>query len=209
LTSPNYGNLGRLEYDFIVKPGATPNAVSFEFKGVSAPRLLDGDLVMSSGKGEIRQQKPVAYQEIDGSRRGVDARYVLLDGGRIGFEVGAYDRRQPLVIDPQLIYSLYMFDEQDMGGTVDAAGNVYVCGATMDSVYEALTDAFVVKINSTGTAVIYRNFFGVKGGSDQANAIAADAAGNAYVTGHTSGPTNYGIFQPLIQFNRPTMATRS
>jgi hypothetical protein len=91
-----YGHPGRLEYDFIVKPGATPDPIDLAFEGVSSLRLADGDLVMSIGNGEIHQKKPVVYQEIDGARRVVDADYVLRDGGRIGFNIGAYDHKRPV-----------------------------------------------------------------------------------------------------------------
>ena len=40
-----------------------------------AIRLDDGDLVMAVGTGEVRQKKPVVYQEIDGARRLIEAGY--------------------------------------------------------------------------------------------------------------------------------------
>jgi hypothetical protein len=46
-------------------------------------------------------------------------------------------------------------------------------------------DAFITKINSTGTALIYSTYIGGKG-HDAAYAIAIDAAGAAYITGETS-----------------------
>ena len=54
----------------------------------------------------MRQHKPVTYQVIDGTRREVESRYVI-DANEVGFEIGAYDRAQPLVIDPVLTYSTY------------------------------------------------------------------------------------------------------
>ena len=203
-----YGNPGRLEYDFIVKPGATPDGIDFEFEGVSGVRLADGDLVMSIGKGEIRQKKPAVYQEIDGAKRVVDARYVLRDGAGIGFAVGAYDHRLPLVIDPQLIYSLYMFFEHGLGVATDPAGDAYICGYTPDAFEPDKTDdAFVTKLNPAGTAVIYRNSFGAPAAPDEANAIAVDPLGNAYVVGHTGASSPFGGFPTVnpIEPLQPTM----
>src|SRR5437879_5453397 len=154
---------------------------------ISAIRVSDGDLVMSVGTREIRQKKPVVYQEIDGTRRPIDANYVLRDGARVGFDIGAYDHNRSLIIDPQLIYSLYLSGEQILGVAIDTAGNAYICGAVQDSYNENVTDAFIIKLNSTGTAVIYSNVFGAPGVFDQANGIAVDASGNAYVTGHPFG----------------------
>ncbi len=191
-----YGNPGHLEYDFIVKPGATPAGIDVNVEG-AAMRLADGDLVLSLGDREIRQRKPTVYQDVDGRRRMIAARYLVRDGGRFGFEVGAYDPTRPLIIDPQLIYSAYMFLDQGLGVAIDASGNAYVCGATMDLVLESQTDAFVVKINSSGTAVVYGNTFGSRGRSDQANATTVDAAGNAYVAGYTAGWAPAGSFPTL------------
>src|SRR5205807_6072677 len=64
--------------------------------------------------------------------------------------------------------------------------------------------AFVIKLNATGTATIYSNRFGaLNGGNDQANAIAVDAAGNAYVAGHTVGHSNWGDFPTVKPLQSP------
>ena len=104
-----YGNQRQLEYDFVVAPGASPNAIRLELEG--AERLdIDarGDLVIHTALGEIRQRKPLIYQERGGTREEISGRYVLLSGRQVGFEVGPYDTAQPLVIDPTLVYSTYL-----------------------------------------------------------------------------------------------------
>jgi hypothetical protein len=53
----------------------------------------------------VRQQKAVVYQEVNGRRTEIASQYVLAEGGEVGFKIGAYDRSQPLVIDPVLVYS--------------------------------------------------------------------------------------------------------
>src|SRR5262249_44177012 len=57
-------------------------------------------------------------------------------------------------------------------------------------------DAFVTKLNASGKGLIYSTFLG-GAGIDRAVAIAIDAAGNAYVTGTTSGgfPVTAGRYQ--------------
>ncbi len=47
------------------------------------------------------------------------------------------------------------------------------------------SDAFIVKLNSTGSGVVFSTYLG---GSydDQASGVALDTAGNVYVTGTTS-----------------------
>ena len=51
-------------------------------------------------------------------------------------------------------------------------------------------NAFVAKLSADGSALVYSTYLGGSGndGSDAGNGIAVDAAGNAYVTGHTFSP---------------------
>lgn len=69
---------------------------------------------------------------------------------------------------------------------VDAQGNAYIAGATSTD-YGIAMHASVVKLSADGSTVVYTK---VLAGSDQdsASSVAADAAGNAYVTGLTSSP---------------------
>jgi hypothetical protein len=97
-------------------------------------------------------------------------------------------------------------DEEGWGIAVDDAGNAYVAGHTgsedfpttvgaFDTTYNG-EDAFVVKFNATGSALIYATFLG---GSDWdlGHDVAIDDSGNAYVTGGTGSwdfPTTAGSF---------------
>ena len=135
-----YGNTRRLEYDFIVSPGADPGAIALAFEGADRLELdARGDLVLHTGGGEIRQPRPTIYQEIEGVRHAVSGGYVLMDQGQVGFRVESYDRTWPLVIDPLLLHSTYLGGSDDEGDplygsassiAVDAAGNMYVTGVT-------------------------------------------------------------------------------
>ena len=59
-----YGNQRQLEYDFVVAPGSDPGAIKVSFAGAPKVRLdgQTGDLVLSTGKSDVRFHKPVAYQ---------------------------------------------------------------------------------------------------------------------------------------------------
>ena len=73
-----YGNQGGLEYDFILKPGASPEMIDVAFEGASKLALsVDGDLVFSIAGQEIRQPKPVVYQESGEHRSLVEGKYIL------------------------------------------------------------------------------------------------------------------------------------
>ena len=58
--------------------------------------------------GELRQHKPVVYQELNGQRVAIDGHFVIRGRREIGFEIGRYDTDSPLVIDPTLVYSSYL-----------------------------------------------------------------------------------------------------
>ncbi|TAL50061.1 MAG: hypothetical protein EPN89_05315, partial [Methylovulum sp.] len=206
-----YGNGRQLEYDFIVAPGADPNAIRLNFGGIDNARLdATGDLLLHTQDGELRLQKPVVYQTVDGKRQNVDGRFVLHDvSGRegladgkdrhIGFQVAAYDAGLPLVIDPVLVYSSYLGGsswESSSSIAVDTAGNAYVTGDTASSDFPTVnakypklwggSDAFVTKFSADGSKVLYSTYLGGSSWLDYVSGIAVDGAGNAYVTGTTA-----------------------
>ena len=66
-------------------------------------------------------------------------------------------------------------------------------------------DAFVTKLNATGTAMLYSTYLGGNSfddgeGVDSGSGVAVDASGNAYVTGYTISnnfPTTPGTSRPV------------
>ncbi len=192
-----YGNQQSLEYDFVVAPGADPNAIALDFKGVHGLQVSEaGDLVLVTGNGDLVQHKPVIYQNVDGQRRVIDGSYVV-QGTRARFQVARYDHTRPLVIDPTLAYSTYFggkdFDD-GYGIAVDASGAAYVTGFIYSSYFpgtwgrECPTngngDAFVAKLSRDGSQLVYSTVLGGSG-QDLAHGIAVDSKGGAYITGYT------------------------
>ncbi|MEP6913478.1 MAG: SBBP repeat-containing protein, partial [bacterium] len=191
-----YGNSRDLEYDFELLPGANPDDIRLAFDSQVRPRIsANGDLVLRAGTAEIIERKPVVYQEINGERRTIDGRYVLLKNREVAFEVGEYDRTRTLVIDPTLVYSTYFGGSgDDLGSSVavDGSNNVYIAGTTSSANFPThgpafpnnagLSDIFVTKIDSTGGNVLYSTYVGGSG-LDRGDGLAVDASGNAYVVG--------------------------
>jgi hypothetical protein len=70
-----YGNQeGRLEYDFVLAPGADPDLITLEFDGADRIELdASGDLVAWVGNHPVRWQKPLVYQEFNGQRTRIGA----------------------------------------------------------------------------------------------------------------------------------------
>ncbi|HEX7313823.1 MAG TPA: SBBP repeat-containing protein [Pyrinomonadaceae bacterium] len=206
-----YGRQGRLEYDFVVAPGADPSRIRLRFDGARNVRVEEnGDLVISTDGGDVRQQRPFAYQDVDGARREVKAGYVVDARGRVRFELGDYERARTLVIDPVLVYSSYLGGASDDSGTsvaVDSTGSAYVVGTTasadfpgagsLQASHGGFNDAFVLKLSADGKSLVYATYLGGNG-DDFGGPVAVDAAGNAYVGGLTASgsfPTTPGSFQ--------------
>jgi hypothetical protein len=205
-----YGNQRQLECDFVVAPGADPRRIGFEVRG--AKQILQGargELVFQVGDDEVRWHKPVVYQERDGARQLVAARYVVTDGNRVRFFLGKYDARRSLYIDP-LIYSTYLGgsdSDEGLSIAVDNEGAAYVTGITWSADFPTMNplqtangggaDVFVAKINSAGSSLVYSTYLGGSE-ADWGQGIAVDSAGNAHVTGVTDStdfPVTPGSFQ--------------
>lgn len=210
-----YGQNGRIEYDFILKPGSDLSNIELAFVGARDVRIgSEGDLVVETASGTITQHRPTVFQEVDGKRALVAGGYRSVGTNRFKFEVAAYDRTQPLTIDPILTYSTYMGGTSAETGqaiAVDAAGNAYITGSTSSSNFPTLgayqgsragtTDVFVTKINAAGTGLVYSTYIGGRSSTSSATGIAIDGSGNAYVTGTTTSntyPTTAGVVQGAI-----------
>lgn len=272
-----YGNNRELEYDLVVAPGADPRQIKLAVAGADEIRINDaGNLVLKTSQGEVTQEKPRIYQRKGTRLTAVAGDYVITGKDEVGFQLGSYDRRAAVVIDPVLRYSSLLggsefdaasaiaVDSQNfavvVGGTcspnfpitagkttpipcsafitkfdftgsrlifstsigagtlftdvifglaLDSANNIYVAGTTsfpgnfpttpgaFQTVTKGGDDAFAVKLDPSGSHMIYSTLLG---GSnfDRAADVAADASGNAYIVGSTQSvdfPTTPGAFQ--------------
>jgi photosystem II stability/assembly factor-like uncharacterized protein len=195
-----YGSAGGFEYDFNIKPGASPTPIRLKFNGVNRVHVSkSGDLELATTVGILRHHKPIAYQLKANFRREVNANFFIDRNGLIGVRLGDYDKREALIIDPVLSFSTYLGGHDDESVTavaVDNSGNVYITGTTNSADFPLKSplqpvktppfgDVFIAKLNPSGTALIYSTYLG---GSLQetATGIAVDNFGNAFVTGNTS-----------------------
>jgi Beta-propeller repeat len=150
-----YGNGGRLEYDFIVSPGAEPSAISFTFVSdtksgnihhESSPRLEpNGDLALSTKAGDVRLRRPVIYQEQNGEKHTIPGGYELKAGGSIGFRLAPFDSTRPLIIDPVLSFSTFLGGAGSDSATsiaLDSSDNIYIAGTTTSSNFAVTAGEF-------------------------------------------------------------------
>ncbi|MCL4401614.1 MAG: SBBP repeat-containing protein, partial [Acidobacteria bacterium] len=191
-----YGSQGKLEYDFLLAPGADPGRIRMRFRG---PGRLSvgpgGELVLSTRQARFVQMRPRVFQK----GKEIAGRYRLLAADTAAFELARYDRSQPLTIDPVLSYSTLL------GGTSDDAvtavkpapdGTFYIAGyisntslATRGGPYQdsqrGQRDGFLAQLDPRTGTVLYFTYIGGSG-DDLINDMDVDAKGFVYLAGTTS-----------------------
>ena len=93
--------------EYVVAPGFSSAEIRLRFDG-DAEIQADGSLLVSGATGQFREQRPFLFQDLASGRRAVEGGFRKYDDGTIGFTTGTYDRKQPLVIDPVLLFSGYL-----------------------------------------------------------------------------------------------------
>jgi hypothetical protein len=198
------GEGGKLKYEFHLKPGSSVDDVRLGYRGAEGLSVgTGGELLVQTSLGVLKDAAPVSYQRIGGERVPVESRYTLKGDGSYGFALGSYDPRYPLVIDPGLDYSTFLggtdFDSGE-GIAVDQDGSAYVTGfagstdypttpGSFDTTNNGSGDAFVTKLNASGSALTYSTFFG---GTDfDSSTDIAVQDGRAYVTGFSEDAPDY------------------
>lgn len=209
-----YGNHGELEYDFVVQPGVSPEAIKLAFSGADkVVHESNGNLLIKIGERSVIMKAPTVYQNIGHDKKKVASGYDIDEMGRISFQVAEYDTRSPLIIDPILSYATFvggsisergndiaLFNDGGfviVGGTYStnypvAGATQSTCGDSSTYVSSSCLDAFITKFNAQGE-LVFSTYLGggeetfySNSGIDQAHAVATDASGNTYVAGETN-----------------------
>jgi hypothetical protein len=210
-----YGNGKDIEYEFIVTPGGNPDDILLTYNGIEGLATNgEGELLIATAFGELKETKPYIYQEVEGERV-VDGNFEILSPagqtqpGKFSyrFQVASYDPAYPLIIDPTLSYSTYLGGSDDDSGNgiaIDGSGNAYVTGNTYSTNFPTKnpyqgtksggSDVFITKLSSSGNTLSYSTYLGGSSG-DYGQGIAVDGSGNAYVTGYTDS-TNFPTKNP-------------
>jgi len=194
------GKQGQLKSQFVVAAGVDPTAITMDCSGASRMYVRgDGALALETAMGELVEASPFIYQMIDDKRVTVDGSYRLLGEEKATFTLGEYEPSEPLIIDPVLFYSSYLggsSNDYGHGITVDTSGNAYITGHTHSIDFPTQNplqpnhcgadwDAFVLKLNASGSTLVYSTFLGGSS-SEQGLGIAVDGSGNVCITGGTT-----------------------
>jgi gliding motility-associated-like protein len=169
-----YSVNNRLKYDFIVHPGGDPDEINWNYTGVKANLSLLGDLEFDLPFGKVRETAPFAYQLHENRIAEVKCNYKYEEGW--GFDIGAYNQNEKLVLDPEVIWSTYTGDygafsagvTMSSGDFLYARGNSYSPFDNQDVLLGNENDPpqFVwcfEQLNSEGTDFIWITFVGGSG----------------------------------------------
>ena len=202
-----WGRRNSLKYEFHIEPGADYQQIQVSYQGIEGLSLDDaGALHIQTQLGELIDDAPYIYQQINGEHVEIAGEFRLVDQDTYAFQLtGNYDADTELIIDPLLVWSTYLggtTGEYGYGVAVDSSGNPMVTGITgssdwtsggFDTSYDGGFDAFVAKLSSAG-AHLWSTYLG---GTDRdyGSGIAVDGSGNPMVTGETcsSGWTSGGF----------------
>lgn len=162
-----YGGKRMMKYNIIVAPGADPSQMAIEYEGVDdlSVSRKTGALVIRTSVRDIMESKPYVYQlHGAGHQTEIKSRWQvekLKESGRwrVWIELGDYDPRRPLVIDPVLIFSSYTGSTADNWGTTaayDSEKNAYTAGLVFGTGYPVSTGAYMETIGGTADVGVFK-----------------------------------------------------
>jgi len=210
-----YNETNGIKSDFVVHTGGKISDIVLKYSGIKTIFINNqGELVLGTDAGELKENIPEAYQIINGIKVLVKADFSIESGNKVGFSVSGYDPDYDLIIDPQLVYCTYLGgsnDDQFFHGNMvtDTQGNIYLAAKTKSfdfpiipgsysSTFNGLYDVVVFKFNPAATQLLFSTYVG--GGSDDCpyGIALSGSANDVVVAGWTRGsgfPVTSGVFQ--------------
>jgi gliding motility-associated-like protein len=145
-----YSKVDELTCDFNVSPGADADVIQLAYDGLDGLYLADGNLVLKTSVGNNVEERPYAYQIINGKQTEVSCNY-LLDKNNVSFSFPlGYNHNYPLIIDPQFVFGTYSGSTSDNWGftaTYDKLGDMYIGGIVFGNGYPVTTGAYNISFS--------------------------------------------------------------
>lgn len=217
------GNL--LKYDVILNPGSNINDVQLNYEGADNLKITkSGNLIIKTSVGEIVEEKPYAYQNINNTKIEVPCEFVLKNN-TLSFKInGKYNTKIPLIIDPVLIFASYSGSTADnfgMTATYGYDGSLFAGGTAFNVGYPTtlgafdpsfngvagggITDVVITRYDSTGTNLIYSTYIGGNA-TETVHSLIANENNELYLYGATSSlnfPTDTNSYDNTFNGGTP------
>lgn len=215
----------RFKYELWCRPNTNVSGIAIDYKGAEKLRIDEkGNLVVTTPLGDLTEQAPIAYQIKNGKISDVKCAF-RLNGNRVSFDLGHYDKDAILVIDPTLVFATYCGSPTDnfgMTATYGYDGTAYSGGTIYGNSYptpdpnaydvtsnftvvnvanSATTDAFLSRYSADGSTMMWTTFLGGGDntqGTETVHSLICDKLNNVYMYGVTSS-TDFPIvngYQP-------------
>ncbi len=208
-----------LKYEFVAAPGSEPDDISVRVLGQDSMKVgTDRLQLVLDGNELISDDELVTFLSFEPANV-IPSTFVKKDSNTYGFDIGEYDMKEGIVIDP-VLYATYVGDQYPQGGNdiaIDEKGNAYVTGKasvyytqgndttshfpTTAGAYDQTfnggeCDCFVLKLNQDGSNLVFSTFIG---GSDvdYGEAIEVDINGDIIISGITGSedfPSTSGAY---------------
>ncbi len=203
----------QLKYEFHIQPNRDPSVINFSYFGQEKVKIdSKGNLIVETSLGNIIEQKPYAYQIVNGKVIEVKCDFEINED-IVTFKLGTYNKNAILVIDPVLVFATYsgsITDNFGMTATYGYDGTAYSAGTVFGNAYPTpdpnaydvtsnftlptngvygITDVFISRYSSDGTNMIWTTFLGGGDGaqgSETAHSLICDQLNNLYIYGATS-----------------------
>jgi hypothetical protein len=209
-----YNVSNQFKYDFIVAPHADPALIKMNFSGTSGIEILNHVLIIHLSTGDIEQQIPYSYQEINGLKYPVPCEYRIdPDGQTVTFHFpDGYDESHSLIIDPTVVAATFSGAPASVTtyghcATSDPAGLIYTGGECFHAGYPTQVGSYqtnfagnvdiaVSCLNANGSLLLWSTYLGGTG-RETPNSLFAIAGGELYVLGVSNSsnyPTTAGCF---------------
>lgn len=196
-----------IKLNFLIQSGADASAIKLAYEGQNNLKLQNGNLIIETSIANIREEAPIAFQQ----QEQVNCSYNL-KGNEVSFNLASYNKQQPIIIDPNIVFGTFSGSVADNFGftaTYDYLGNGFAGGTVFSSGFPATfgsyqinfaaggsKDVGILKFSSDGSQLLYATYLGGNG-DDQPHSIICNGAGDLYIFGTTNSsnfPTTTGAF---------------
>ncbi|HRH39391.1 MAG TPA: hypothetical protein PK760_13655, partial [Flavobacteriales bacterium] len=194
-----------LKYDWRVAAGADASLIKLRFEGQDKLSVRDGMLYITTSVGDVIEQRPEAWSEVNGERVPVKCAYVQR-GDEVYYSMpNGYDRGHPLVIDPTVVFGSYIGSAANNFGftaTYDNDGALYGGGIAFGFNYPTTLGTFqtsfggdvidmgITKFSPDGSTLEWSTYIGGSLGNESPHSMVVNAENELYIMG-VSGASDF------------------